>query len=256
MVDKNEEKTEGKQSEDAELLAWAEASRAARQKEEAISGTVQGDILRRLEKQGGTDGKTADFKISRFGRNEFSYGDEHALMQTHLGEDGLTRYHTPILDLRQNWWRTIFLEETVRGDISKVGLISPSVSELIAMNYSEEDGDRFNVSNILKTLGMEVEGVEGSSDYAESEIMGTITNDQVAKRIEAIRSFWSELVGPDFTVSFDSGNGDLFRQIRLTPRTAKGQDMLLNHPELDKQHLQKIVDNYDELIERLKRMKG
>lgn len=237
--------------EDADAKALRELDDYEKQVAEYdLGNTVEGSILLKLRAQALSPEVVAIKETGKFGRHEFTYGKEKALMQVHIGEDGLSKYHTPILDLRKSWWKKVFLEDTMQGAIGKVGLIAPSVYELMLINYSEEIARKFNISNILKELGVAVEN--GESEYSQNEIMGSLTDDKTAKIIEAIKDYWNGLVEADFKITFDNGNGDLFRKMRIIPVNAKGMDSLLNHPELDKQHLQKIVDNYDGLMERLR----
>lgn len=215
-----------------------------------LGNTVDGSILLKLRALNPSPETVATLETGKFGRYEFTYGKEKALLQVHIGEDGLAKGHTPILDLRKSWWKKVFLEDEMKGAISQVGLIAPSVYELMTINYPEEVAQKFNISSILKEL--EVDAKSSQAEYSEFEIMGAITDDKTAKIIEAIKNYWSGLVESDFKITFDNGNGDLFRKMRLVPVTPNGTDSLLNHPELDKQHLQKIVDSYDGLIEHLR----
>jgi hypothetical protein len=227
---------------------WAESRRAydAKKEERAFLETFSGKVFSFLKEKGDREGVPVRHEEKVYGRTLFFYGDESAVLQTHIENGGLARSYTSMIDLQKPWWREAFLEYGEHGKLENVGLIAPSVMECLKKYFPAEITRKFQLDEILKSTSKEPANL--GEEYVENDMYGTL--DQVPARtlMDKIRDFWKPLAAPDFDVQFSNGEGDMYRKLRLIPLTRKGQDDLLAGGPESKQIMQKIIDRYDDLI--------
>ena len=232
---------------------WDEAHKAtiAKMDEQVFLDTFSGKVFTYLKDKGAREGVAVRVEERVYGRKVFFYGNDSAVLQTHTEPSGLARPYTPILDLQKPWWREAFLEHGEGGRLENIGLIAPSVMECLVKYFPKDEAQKFRIGNILKAVGANAEDV--SEEYVENDFYGSHDGGSALPLMKQLQDFWQPLVGPDFDIQFANGGGDLRRKLRLVPLTQNGQSLLLSGEDGIRQVLQKIIDQYDNLISSLKR---
>lgn len=230
---------------------WNEAHLAfiAKMDKQDFLNTFSGKVFAFLRGKGASENIPVRVEEKVYGRTVFSYGDETAVLQTHIETSGLARSYTPMLDLQKPWWREAFLKHGEGGHLENVGLIAPSVLECLG-TYFHDDAQKFRIDNILEAISQNPGDV--TDEYVENDLYGSHDEGFAMPLMKKLQDFWRPLVGPDFDVKFTNGGGDLLRKLRLVPLTQTGRDELLSGGAALQQTLQNIVDRYDDLISFLK----
>lgn len=214
-----------------------------------LEETFEGEVLTNLRGLGEEAGKTVSIDKIGWGRQIYRFGKDEALLQNHIRE-GVTHHCTNMTDLQKPWWKKAFLEGACEGNIDNVGLISPSVFDVIKL-FDPKAAEKFKLKSILSQIGISSLNKLGD-EFVEQDVLGEDLDDKFQSLIAKMVEYWQQLVAPDFDVSFDNGNGDLYRKIRLIPKKRDASGALCyGGPKFDKV-AKKIVDNYDGLIEHLK----
>ena len=224
----------------------------AQELEEASSleDTYEGELLNGLKELAAAEGKTASIDQGDWGRYLFHYGDEAALLQNHVSQ-GVNYHYVNMLDLQKPWWKKTFLDGMCKGNLRDVGLIAPSVFDVIKASSGQDVIEKFKLSNILKAIGAKSTKATGD-EFSEQEVLSEGLSDESSTLIAKMVEYWQQLIGPEFEVKFDNGNGDLFRKIRLMPINAETSNTLCYGGPKFEEATKKITDDYDGLIDHLK----
>ena len=232
---------------------WEDVHRAsiAKMEKQDFLDTFSGKVFAFLKDKGAREGVAVRVEERVYGRKVFFYGNDSAVLQTHIEPSGLARSYTPMLDLQKPWWKEAFLEHGESGRLENVGLIAPSIMECLVKYFPKEEAQKFRIDNILKAVGKDAG--DSGEEYIENDFYGSHDGGFALPFMEKLLNFWQPLVGPDFDIQFTNGGGDLWRKLRLVPLTQNGQNLLLSGEDEIRQVLQKIIDQYDNLISSLKR---
>ena len=212
--------------------------------------TYEGILLDKLEELAAAEGKTASIDEGDWGRNLFHFGNETALLQNHVSQ-GVNYHYVNMLELQQPWWKKAFLEEMCEGDLQDVGLIAPSVFDVVSAYSGQDIIEKFKLENIMKAIGQTFTEEIGN-EFKEQEVLSEGLGDESSVLIAKMVKYWQQLVGFEFEVKFDNGGGDIFRKIRLIPtNTETSKTLTYGGPKFE-EIASKIVDNYEGLINHLK----
>lgn len=238
---------------DEELDAFLAEEEEKDLHEGMLTGTFSGEIRDKLLEIGEQENKPTDVKIFRLGRTEFYLDDDLCVLQDHY-ESPYMKHYINMVDLQKPWWRKAFLEHACEGSLKDVGLIAPSVLEVISQVSNKEAKSKFQMENILSKV--KIDNVNQNSiafgEFVDHEIYSDRDDLTIRMLIDKMVEFWKALVAPDFDVEFSNGGGDMLSKIRLIPLNEKAKDALMNGGEVLNEAIKKIVDNYDSLINNLK----
>ena len=129
------------------------------------------------------------------------------------------------------------------------GFIGSYLTEMLSAHSSPDIVQKFGLKNLLAAAGKSVEGLE--DEHLESDVHGA-DESYGSRVVEELAAFWKPLVYPDFDIQFNIGKGDIWRRLRLVPLTKGGTTDLVKGGDLGKSATQKIVDNYDQLVDHLR----
>ena len=214
--------------------------------------TVPGQILTNIKKL--YEGSDTNINVQEMGFGLFQYevGTETAVLQIHI-DNGVGRYYTPMLDLQKSWWKKAFLDQQMNGDINRVGLISPPIKDLLIIHGDPNVANKFSHNNLFPAAG--ISDIEFGEEYSENDVYNASEEAEQLPLLLKVADFLNPIVSPHFEVKFDNGNGSLWRRLRLRPLTGTGSTALISGNDLFKEVIRKMVENYDQLIEHLKKQK-
>lgn len=234
---------------DAYIAAHPESVAALKKHDEDVArSTVDRKILSLIEENGRAVNAKATMVTGRFGRFLYRLGNESALMQVHV-EDGTARLYTSMIDLQQAWWREAFLNNIHGGDMNIIGLIEPSVLEVLEQ-AAPQVAEKFHLSVLMDEIGKHTEGV--GAELEQNMLYAKIGEDPRWNVTASLQTFLKEVVAPEFDVKVNAGSGDMVKKLRLIPRTIEARDALINGGALLDTCVKKIVDSRPALIEHLR----
>jgi hypothetical protein len=243
------------ESKNGDLKVFLDQDAEKNLQEESFTGTFSGSIRDKLMELGKQENQPVDAKTLRLGRVEFFYGNDLCVMQNH-NEGQYLRHYTNMIDLQKPWWRKTFLEHACNGTLDGVGLISPSVLEVISQTGTQGALSKFQIENILKELGVKDVNPNSISmgELIDYDMYSDRSDKKVQSLIETMVRFWKKIAAPNFNVEFSTGGGDMLNKIRLIPLTPEAQDSLMNGGKMIEEVTKKIINSYGDLIKRLKRV--
>jgi len=221
----------------------------ALQEKQRQAATFQGQLLVSLEERAAGESTEARWEKGKFGRDTFHYGDDTALIQWH-NEGGTMKDYARMLDLQKGWWRETYFEGKRGGGLDKIGLIAPTLSELLSM-YAPDQLDSFSLKKLLEDAGKDPASVP--SEYAESDITATTGDKSVGKRVtDLIAASLNDSLMPDFGLEFSNGGGDINLALRLVPKTDEARLSLINGGKPVETAVETILSKRDSLIDSIK----
>ncbi len=219
--------------------------------------TFSGRIYEYLKRKGEQAGVAVRVEQKTFGRAVFFYGDETALLQFHT-EGGVAQPYTNALDLQKPWWKEAFLEYGEQGKMENIGVIAPSLMEILGKNCPDQTIQecRAGIRKLLVATGKNPADL--TDEYtendvygaAESDVAGVHVGDPGRKVMTELENSLRPLALPHFDVKFGNGNGDLYRKLRLVPLTREASESLLQNGELVQNIAQKISRSLQDIFEK------
>ena len=210
--------------------------------------TFQGQLLASLKENAG-ETEVVEWERRPYGRDAFHYGDDQARIQWH-SEGGTMKDYARMLDLQKKWWRETYFEGKCGGDLDRIGLIAPTLSELLSF-YAPDQAESFALNRLLEDAGKSAGSV--SAEYTESDIHAETNTDNPGRvATDLIAEFLSGIVPSEFAVEFSNGGGDTMLSLRIVPKTKDAQLAVINGGKPIEDAVEAILSNRAELVDFLR----